>query len=169
MEPTQVRCMNCSRQVPAVECQLVFGVMVCQECGTVASTLYERGQSEIRTLLTLMKESIRIALIEGRLCFPTGETSKRDVLKTILHLTELRHERTAASVHGPARDRVHDTVPVAGVPWGGEGVPNTERALEGRDGRAVRPVGPDDRQVRDVQALHDDGGEGAGPSSTPGT
>jgi hypothetical protein len=104
MESPIVNCMNCGKKAPASTFKLCLGVMVCDDCDVIANTVYDRGRVELRSLLTLLQESIRLALMEGRLNFTSDvdpSASKRDILKTIVQLVELRHARGATSgIHG---------------------------------------------------------------------
>ena len=59
----------------------------------MAERLFERSQRELRLLQSVLSESIRLALLEGRLQFASGpleEPSKRDVLEAIVELQENR-------------------------------------------------------------------------------
>jgi hypothetical protein len=60
----------------------------------------ERGQAELRTLMGLMKETIRTALVEGSLRLPRGSEapSKAEVLGMIVTMKEA-HERRKINRH----------------------------------------------------------------------
>jgi hypothetical protein len=125
MDTPIVSCMNCGKRAPADQFKLCFEVMVCSDCHVVATTIFDRGRTELRQLLTLLQESIRLALMEGRLAFPdgrVGKPSKRDILKTIVHLVETKDERTSPSLHRTAGSPVPDTLPAPGMPGEGDGV-----------------------------------------------
>jgi len=160
METPELRCLNCGTTLPASSFKMCFDVMVCEHCHGVAQIIYDRGRSELRTMLTLMRESIRLALIEGRLTLPepAAKPSKREILRTILQLVETRDERTSAT----GRDGgggVRDTVPSPGLPGEGDRVPPAWRGVATGDDGPGGPDRPGDRQVPDVQALPDDGHE----------
>ncbi len=98
-------CINCKKGVPAEESQFFDGVFVCKRCGVMAQRVYERGQKELQQLLLVFKETVRIALIEGRLHF--GESAEPEVSKTDLLRTIVRLEEEKRSSHG-ARGRKPD-------------------------------------------------------------
>ena len=107
MEAPTVQCLNCHRKVLGTECKLFFGVMVCGDCHTVATVVYDRSRTELRAIMLVLQESIRIALVEGRLRFPDGAgaaSSKHEVLKVIMQLVEAKNERSTHALHGAARD-----------------------------------------------------------------
>jgi len=88
-------CMNCKRQVDPEQAKLFAEVFVCEDCHTMAVHFWDRMELELRYLLTMAKESIRIALLEGKFSFPEGvaqEVSKTDVLQAILQMHEAREK-----------------------------------------------------------------------------
>jgi len=126
MEAPIANCMNCGKKVPIDKLRLCFEVLVCEDCQTVALAIFDRGRTELRQLLVLLQESIRLALVEGRLALPDGpveKVSKRDILKTIVQMVEAKDGRhDDCTVQRPGGDRVPDTLPTSGVPGGGDGV-----------------------------------------------
>lgn len=86
-----LRCMNCKEGVGPDEGRLFAEVFVCTTCFAMAERVHSRCLQELKMLQMVLREAIRVALVEGRLQFPTGpdvEVSKRDVLQAILQLTE---------------------------------------------------------------------------------
>ena len=92
-----ISCMNCRKDVPEVDGQVFAGVFVCPICFTLASRLFERSQRELKQLLSMLQEAIRIALVEGKLHFAEGTTledvSKKDLLEAIVALNSRREEQ----------------------------------------------------------------------------
>jgi hypothetical protein len=87
-------CLNCHHEIPPEEGRLFAGVLVCANCFALAERLHERSLHELSMLQVMVRESIRIALVEGRLQFATGhegEVPKRDVLRAVVQLLEKRH------------------------------------------------------------------------------
>lgn len=84
------RCMNCGN--PASE--LFEGVMVCPACRGAAQELCARAESDTRRLLLLVREGIRVALIEKRFA-PAADTpgALRDALKAITTLKDAAERR----------------------------------------------------------------------------
>lgn len=113
-------CMNCKADVTPGAGKFFAEVFVCEGCQTMAVHFHERLERELRYLLTMAKESIRISLVQGKFSFPegpAGEPSKREVLEEIMLMEERRtratkepectdntppHVRTLARLHAGA-------------------------------------------------------------------
>ena len=78
VEP-ELPCMNCSAVVPSDKAQLFSGVFVCGSCYETAVRLQRRLERELKHLLTLSNEAIRVALVQGKL--HPGEYKHEDVPK----------------------------------------------------------------------------------------
>ena len=135
-----VRCMNCGTLVSIKDCKLFTEVLVCLQCHGVAKTVLERSKEELRMLGTLLEESIRIALMEGKLSLPDGpqsQPSKAAVLRSIIMLVEGRNGQQRQSVdtdNGAGGCRVHGGVPDPGVQQTqGTDIPDAVGGLENRD------------------------------------
>lgn len=90
-------CMNCKKEVAQDEAKLFAEVFLCPSCFTQAGHFFSRMVSELNFLLTMAKESIRLALVQGKFSFPegpSGEPSKRAVLEEILKLEEARDKQS---------------------------------------------------------------------------
>jgi hypothetical protein len=91
--------MNCKAPVAPGAAKLFAGVYVCLGCHEVASRLETRGTAELKALLTLQREAIRIALVEGRLVLgpaePARELSKREVLQEVMRLVDQADKKKA--------------------------------------------------------------------------
>lgn len=86
-------CVNCNQPVQQQDAKFFHGVFVCGTCHTMAESLYSRASQELKNLLLMLQESIRIALIEHRLQFREGvdaELSKKEVLEAIVRLQEMK-------------------------------------------------------------------------------
>jgi len=84
-------CMNCKTTVSPNEAKIFAEVFVCPTCFRVAESLHNNGKRELTALLDMMKEAIRIALIEGRLQLSEQalqDVSKTDLLRAIVDLQE---------------------------------------------------------------------------------
>ena len=95
MKP-HLECMNCYAPVQPDTAKVFAGVFCCPDCFAMAHSLYEKGEKELTSLLILMKEAIRIALVEGKLRLGPQDMeniSKADVLKEIVRLEELRESK----------------------------------------------------------------------------
>lgn len=80
--------MNCQADITSGQAKIFRGVLVCSDCHKLAERVLENLERELRQLLTLAGESVRVALIEGRLQFaeagPGGDLSKKQILEAIL-------------------------------------------------------------------------------------
>ena len=99
--PRDLRCLNCQQPVREEDAKMIFSVLVCSECHEVATIIDKRGRSTIRTMLTLWQETVRLALVTGKLRLPSGSSpknppSRRDVLRTIIQLVEAYDARGSA-------------------------------------------------------------------------
>ncbi len=99
--------MNCHVDVPSGTAKAFKGVYVCSDCHKLAERALENLERELRSLLTLAGESIRIALIEGRLQFsqatPGEELSKKQILEAILSSPGVRRDPSPSSTDGSVR------------------------------------------------------------------
>lgn len=86
--------MNCQKNVDTGEAKLFAEVFCCPDCFTIAERTYHRLEAELRKLLVMSKETIRIALIEGKLHLAPGENkdvSKEDLLQMIVQMSEKKN------------------------------------------------------------------------------
>ncbi len=86
-------CVNCNQPVQQQDAKFFHGVFVCGTCHIMAERLYSRANQELKNLLLMLQESIRIALIESRLQFREGvdvSLSKKEVLEAIVQLQEMK-------------------------------------------------------------------------------
>jgi hypothetical protein len=83
-------CVNCKHEVSQGDAKLFAEVFVCGECFRIAESLMSRGERELRMLLTVLKESIRLNIIRGELQFSSIE-QVQDVPKKdlVTHLADL--------------------------------------------------------------------------------
>lgn len=97
-----IPCMNCKRQVTEDQGRVFAEVFVCADCHKMAESLYNRCDGELRRLLLMLRESIRIALVEGKLQLGPALTNedipKAELLNMISELTEkkLTEKKNAA-------------------------------------------------------------------------
>lgn len=90
-------CMNCKKEVTQDEAKLFAEVFLCPSCFEQATHFFNRMVNELNFLLTMAKESIRLALVQGKFSFPegpSGEPSKREVLEAILQLEDARDKQS---------------------------------------------------------------------------
>lgn len=94
-ESNGLPCMNCKTVIASDAGMFFAQVFVCPTCHTQATHFFHRLEGELKSLLTLSQEAIRIALVKGQFHFPEGprgEVSKREVLEEALRLEAAREE-----------------------------------------------------------------------------
>lgn len=86
-------CLNCHESVEGKDAKFFAGAFCCPVCFERAERLDHSLQAELKRLFVLTRESIRIALIEGKLHFGDGsneEVSKTDLMRQMVRLEEIR-------------------------------------------------------------------------------
>ena len=95
-----IPCKNCDKVMGADDGKIFAEVVVCPTCYTMAERLFSRCDRELRQMLLLLQEAIRVALIEGKLHYgaaqPLDEVPKEELLRMIVKMTESKHARAAA-------------------------------------------------------------------------
>lgn len=89
-------CMNCKQPVATTDGKLFSEVFLCVSCHTQAKHFWEKLDKELRYLQVMAKESIRLALLEGKFNLPEGPSgtpSRRDVLEEALRMEESRERK----------------------------------------------------------------------------
>lgn len=93
--------MNCQRALREDEAKFFAAVFVCSDCHFMAERLFTRARKELNQLLVVMKESIRLALIEGRLQFSNtvqvDEVSKKELIQNMMDLAEKVRNKSCQS------------------------------------------------------------------------
>lgn len=62
-------CVNCGADVSQKDVKFFAQILVCPDCYLVAERLFSRGKKELSMLLLLLKESIRVAIVQKQLQF----------------------------------------------------------------------------------------------------
>jgi len=91
MEENLLDCMNCRTPVKSSEAKAFAGVFVCPLCFSLAERTYNRGEAELKRMLFMLKETVRIALVQGKLSFAEGqdiEPTKSQVLQAIMQMQD---------------------------------------------------------------------------------
>lgn len=94
--------MNCGQPVPQAQAKFFASVFLCATCGVQAESFFKRCEKELRHLLAVSKESIRIALISGKFSYPddSQEVSKKAVLEQVLRMENARDEQKGGNAGG---------------------------------------------------------------------
>jgi hypothetical protein len=87
-------CLNCQRQVAATEAKIFAGTYCCPTCFEIAQRIEARLESELKRMLVMLRESIRISIVERRLVLGPADAardlSKKEVLEAIIQLQTAR-------------------------------------------------------------------------------
>ena len=110
MASSGIPCMNCRKEVEQQDGKVFAEVFVCPTCYELAGRLYDRCEGELNRLLLMLREAIRIALVEGKLQYgpalPLDEVPKAELLKMIVELTEKKNA-ASRSPRGEVPPQVH--------------------------------------------------------------
>jgi hypothetical protein len=100
-------CLNCKKPVDGKKAKLFAEVFLCVSCHSIAVRLYERGESELRMMLVVLKESVRLAALKGELQFAVhhvDDMSKEDLMSRLARLAaEVRGE--SLKTRSPEEDK----------------------------------------------------------------
>lgn len=64
--------MNCCREVLPGDGKIFAEVFVCPDCYVVAERLYQRAHQVLKLVLVMMKDTIRLSLLQRRLSFKSS-------------------------------------------------------------------------------------------------
>ncbi len=79
-------CVNCKADVAPEDAKFFGKIFVCPTCYAIAERLYERGENELRMLLLILHESIRGAIVQGKLQLSpqqVGDMKREDLLEQL--------------------------------------------------------------------------------------
>jgi hypothetical protein len=87
-----LNCLSCKCAVDTDEAKFFAALFLCPDCFTIAERLYRRGEAELRMMLTVLKESIRLAALKGELQFSLQNLDDMKKEDLIGHLANLAVE-----------------------------------------------------------------------------
>lgn len=99
-------CVNCGADVHPDEAKFYAQIFVCPKCYSIAERLYTRGEEELKMLLLILHEAIRMSIVQGQLQFSPqqlDEMKREDLLE---HLQKL-----AGKVRSGKPEREHESCP----------------------------------------------------------
>jgi hypothetical protein len=104
-----LHCTNCDKDTDATTARF-FGapgdgralpheaVFVCSDCYALAELFHRRALEQAKSLVALVGESIRVAMVEKRFMLgelpPQRELTKREVFESLLQMMQKRDEAT---------------------------------------------------------------------------
>ena len=90
-------CLNCKRDVAQDDLKVFAGIFVCPACYQIAERFNQRATEELKSLLVMQRELIRVALVEGRLHLgpaeSTKELTKKEVFEELLRLADRKDQK----------------------------------------------------------------------------
>ncbi len=84
-------CVNCKKPVGSDEAKFFAQTFVCPDCFTVAERTYQQGDRQLRMMLVMLKECIRLAIVKGELQFPehlTEDMPRKDLFTELQKLAQ---------------------------------------------------------------------------------
>ena len=94
----KLKCMNCKAELEQSQAKIAFEVLVCPDCEKVANRFFAQAQKELKVVLVLMKDAIRMGLTQGRLQFSMDgdkPVSRQDLLVKLGELVERAQEKAS--------------------------------------------------------------------------
>ena len=91
-------CLSCKQDVSPAESKLFAEVYLCSNCFTIAERLFRKGEAELRMMLLVLKESIRLAALKGQLQFSLQDLDDMKKEDLVSHLAKLAAEARAKAV-----------------------------------------------------------------------
>lgn len=82
-------CVNCGADVESDEAKFYAQVFVCPTCYAIAEHLHQKGEQELKMMLVMLKECIRLAIVQKRLQFPPQhleEMPRKDLFEELAKL-----------------------------------------------------------------------------------
>lgn len=77
-------CMNCTNPVPQDKAKFFQAVFVCERCYELAEGIYRKTEKELKQVLTVFQESLRLSLLQGKLHLGTEPSAKIEGLRNLL-------------------------------------------------------------------------------------
>ena len=113
-------CVNCQEEVDPADAKMFAQVYVCPSCHLMAERLYTRGEQELKMMLLLLKESIRLAIVRKELQFmqrlEDDAVPKEELLTELARLANhARKEAAERGDSGGAQCRTRTMTPSKGT------------------------------------------------------
>ena len=120
-------CLSCKEPVNPDEAKIFSAVFLCPKCFHIAERLYRKGENELRMMLLVLRESIRIAALKGNLQFGLEMLDDMPKPDLIAHLAKLADEARKQAIpledtkwiHQDKIPSLENTKPLA-LPAGGK-------------------------------------------------
>lgn len=100
-------CVNCKEPVGSDEAKFFAQTFICPRCFDIAERLHVKGEQELRMMLVMLKECIRLAIIKGELQFPVQNTEdmpRKDLFTELARMAQ--DARQEALKNEPTQDEL---------------------------------------------------------------
>lgn len=87
-----LNCLNCKCEVGSDEAKIYAQVFLCPDCFRIAERLHQRGEQELKMMMLVLKESIRVAALRGELQFRGMQPEDIPKEDLVSHLARLAAE-----------------------------------------------------------------------------
>lgn len=91
-----IPCVNCGTDVPPNEAKFFGKIFICPACYKIAERLYQRGEQELKMLLLVLHESIRVAIVQKQLQFSPQQVEDMKKEDLLAHLQKLARDVSAS-------------------------------------------------------------------------
>jgi hypothetical protein len=94
-------CLNCQKETDSSAAKIFAGCYVCPTCYEIAARMEARISGELKRMQTMLREAIRVSIVERRLVLGPNDAaspdlSKKEVLEAIIQL-QTAHGNAAPS------------------------------------------------------------------------
>lgn len=97
----EVPCVNCRQKFQSEDGKFFEKIFLCPRCYSVATRILERGEARLKWLLSVLRQAIKQAALEGRLQFSTAEeANNEDAESQQTFLSQLHKLATRVRHHG---------------------------------------------------------------------
>lgn len=82
-------CVNCGKDVGSNEAKFFAQVFVCPTCFAIAERFHQKGEQELKMMLVMLKECIRLAIVKKELQFSPQnleEMPRKDLFEELSRL-----------------------------------------------------------------------------------
>jgi hypothetical protein len=100
--PPGLPCMNCGKELHPSEAKIFAKVLVCPLCYSVAETLFRKGERELKKLLLMLQETLRVALVEGRLHLKPEDLEDPTAQQVVTAIAQLEEKRCSHHTKTPS-------------------------------------------------------------------
>jgi hypothetical protein len=82
-----MNCTNCKKELLSGQAAVFHDVIICLDCHKMATTIMERAKAQVKMMLLVYADILRVALIKGTLQFPelpVEQLTIPDIMKGVI-------------------------------------------------------------------------------------